>query len=102
MMPRAAAALLLWLAGRGKAAPVEAVFYRRSDESCREPRPLTWSSPRRGEEAKLYALRRLRCTSSNEIAAGVTPPMRAAWPSVAGWVRLSLVSTSVESPRTLS
>ena len=64
------------------------------------PRPA--SSPRSGDEARNQALRRFRCTSNSEIAAGVTPLIRAAWPTVAGCVRLSLSSTSDERPRTLS
>ena len=38
---------------------------------------------------------RFRCTSSSEIAAGVTPEMRAAWPIVSGLCRLSFCCTSV-------
>src|SRR6476646_3716289 len=43
---------------------------------------------------------RLRCTSSREIAAGVTPEMRAAWPTVRGRWRSSFCWTSTESPFT--
>ena len=44
---------------------------------------------------------RFRCTSRSEIAAGVMPEMRAAWPSVSGRCRLSFCCTSVEKPRTV-
>src|SRR6185503_2396252 len=43
---------------------------------------------------------RLRCTSKREIAAGVTPEMRDAWPTVSGRCWLSFCWTSIESPRT--
>ena len=45
---------------------------------------------------------RFRCTSNSEIAAAVTPLIRAAWPMVAGWPCLSLVRTSTDRPRTIS
>src|SRR5215475_3352117 len=34
--------------------------------------------------AVLFAPRRFKCTSNSEIAAGVTPAMRDAWPTVSG------------------
>ena len=43
--------------------------------------------------------RRLRCTSSSEIAAGVTPWMRAACPTVSGRCCASFCATSFERPR---
>jgi hypothetical protein len=52
-----------------------------------------------GRAASQAASRRFRWTSSSEIAAGVTPLMRAAWPMVAGRLRLSFSSTSAERPR---
>ena len=42
--------------------------------------------------------RAFRCTSSSEIAAGVMPEMREAWPSVSGRCRLSFCCTSIEGP----
>ncbi len=51
-----------------------------------------------------YAARRARsrCTSSSEIAAGVMPGMRCAWPTVCGRTRSSFCRTSAESPRTMA
>src|SRR5438477_5113089 len=43
---------------------------------------------------------RFRCTSNSEIAAGVTPEMRAAWPMVSGRCWFNFCCTSIESPRT--
>ena len=43
-----------------------------------------------------------RATSSTEIAAGVTPEIRDAWPMEAGRTRLSFSLTSLENPRTWS
>ena len=62
-------------------------------------RMMPWADCRAGGQA---ASRRFRCTSSSEIAAGVTPLTRAAWPTVAGRARFSFSSTSADSPRTLS
>ena len=45
---------------------------------------------------------RFRCTSSSEIAAGVMPEMRAAWPIVSGRCWLSFCCTSVDRPRTVA
>ena len=42
----------------------------------------------------LLAQPRFKCTSSSEIAAGVMPEMRAAWPMVSGRWRLSFCCTS--------
>jgi hypothetical protein len=39
-------------------------------------------------------------TSSKEIAAGVTPEIREAWPTVSGFTRLSFSRTSRENPET--
>src|SRR5476651_1285682 len=44
--------------------------------------------------------RRFRCTRRSEIAAGVTPWMRAAWPTVSGRCCVSFCCTSFDSPRT--
>ena len=44
---------------------------------------------------------RFRCTSNSEIAAGVMPEMRAAWPSVSGLCALRLCCTSADRPRTV-
>ena len=41
-----------------------------------------------------------RCTNSTEIAAGVTPEMREAWPMVSGFTRLSFCWTSIDRLRT--
>src|SRR5581483_316915 len=41
-----------------------------------------------------------KCTSSSEIAAGVMPEMRDAWPMVSGRWRLSFCCTSTDSPFT--
>jgi len=41
-----------------------------------------------------------RCTSSSETAAGVTPGMRLAWPTVCGRTRSNFCRTSADSPRT--
>ena len=46
----------------------------------------------------LRRLRFFRCTSRIDTAAGVTPGMRPAWPSVAGRAALSFWRTSCESP----
>ena len=46
------------------------------------------------------AERRLRCTRSSEMAAGVTPEIRAAWPKVTGRNEDSFCTTSVDRPRT--
>ena len=46
------------------------------------------------------AARRFRCTSSREIAAGVTPWMRDAWPIVSGRWCASFCRTSIDRPRT--
>ena len=45
---------------------------------------------------------RFRCTSSSEIAAGVTPEMRAAWPIVSGSCAFSFCCTSIDRPRTIA
>src|SRR5258706_5370720 len=45
---------------------------------------------------------RFRCTSRSEMAAGVTPEMRAAWPIVSGRWRASFWRTSFDKPRTAS
>ncbi len=42
----------------------------------------------------------LRCTSSSEMAAGVTPGIRAAWPRVWGLTCVSFWRTSLDRPRT--
>jgi hypothetical protein len=44
--------------------------------------------------------RRFRCTNSSEIAAGVTPWMRDAWPMVCGRCCASRCCTSFDRPRT--
>ena len=44
--------------------------------------------------------RLFRCTSNNEMAAGVMPGMRAAWPKVVGLVLISLRRASVDKPWT--
>src|SRR5512135_2191577 len=49
--------------------------------------------------ASTWALRRLRCTSRSEMAAGVTPWMREACPTVSGRWCASFCRTSLESPR---
>ena len=46
------------------------------------------------------APRRFKCTSRSEIAAGVMPWMRAAWPIVSGRCWESFCCASRESPRT--
>ena len=43
---------------------------------------------------------RFRWTSSSEMAAGVMPEMRAAWPTVSGLPAASFCRASVDSPRT--
>jgi hypothetical protein len=43
---------------------------------------------------------RFKCTSKSEIAAGVTPEMRAACPMVSGRWRFSFCCTSADKPRT--
>ena len=43
---------------------------------------------------------RFKCTSRIETAAGVTPAMRAAWPTVAGRICASFCRTSFDSPAT--
>jgi hypothetical protein len=43
---------------------------------------------------------RFRCTARSEIAAGVTPEIRPAWPSVCGRCAASFWRTSTERPRT--
>lgn len=51
------------------------------------------------ETDRVYALfRRVKCTESSEIAAGVMPEMRDAWPSERGFIRDSFSRTSRESP----
>ncbi len=52
----------------------------------------------RGSHARCF----LRCISSNEVAAGVTPGMRPACPRVCGRWRMSFSRTSDESPLTCS
>jgi len=44
---------------------------------------------------------RFRWTSSSEIAAGVIPEMREAWPIVSGLCWFSFCCTSIDRPRTL-
>src|SRR5262245_5473130 len=51
--------------------------------------------------AALFAPRRFKCTSNSEIAAGVTPAMRDAWPTVSGRCCASFCCTSIERPRTV-
>ncbi len=51
----------------------------------------------RTRPAKLHFF---RCTSNNDIAAGVTPAIRDACPTVAGRCAASFCRTSVDKPRT--
>ena len=51
--------------------------------------PLVAAAPAPGDE-RTTPSPRFKCTSSNAIAAGVMPEMRAAWPIVSGLCRLSL------------
>ena len=84
------------------AAPVFALGATRRAHADR--RPAAPSAP--GGAAPSVAVDaagkpRFRCTSSSAIAAGVTPEMRAAWPTVSGRCWLSFCCTSVERPRTV-
>ena len=45
---------------------------------------------------------RFKCTISSATAAGVTPEMRDACPSVSGWCWLSFCCTSADKPLTLA
>src|SRR5690348_8347643 len=53
------------------------------------------------DQALLRKERFLRCTESSEMAAGVTPGMRAAWPKVAGRTCSSFWRTSLDRPDTM-
>src|SRR5450432_1790531 len=74
---------------------------RQVDRHRREP-----VGDRRGESHALVSCmssmsaRRFRCTRRSEIAAGVTPWTRAAWPTVSGRCCVSFCCASVDSPRT--
>src|SRR5688500_9557348 len=50
--------------------------------------------------ARVLVVRRFRCTSSSDTAAGVTPGTRAACPIVAGRTSFSRCLTSLDNPRT--
>src|SRR6266850_1513466 len=62
------------------------------------------SAPERGERRHAVFLDGckplFRCTSKSEIAAGVIPEMREAWPTVSGLCWLSFCCASTDSPRT--
>jgi len=47
-----------------------------------------------------FSARFLRWTSNIEMAAGVTPEMRVAWPRVTGLKNASFCCTSADNPRT--
>ena len=60
-----------------------------------------WRGARGGAtQAALLRLARSRCTSSSEIAAGVMPGMRCAWPTVCGRTCSSFCRSSADRPRT--
>lgn len=69
----------------------------RPDWRSRRPAQVTADESRPNETRPR---RRFRCTSNNEIAAGVTPEILAACPSVAGRTAASFCLTSNESART--
>src|SRR6266852_5261765 len=73
---------------------------------CEAPVQFRLRSPRRHQcrhAADLSGVRtpRFRWTSSSEIAAGVIPEMREAWPIVSGLFSFSFRCTSTDTPRTL-
>ena len=77
------------------------ITIRHTQKVLRDAIVTRGAADRGGHQVENQALRRLRCTSNSEIAAGVTPDRRAAWPSVAGRCAESFWRASTDRPRTL-